>query len=235
MGPPATRARRTSRRRPAGLALALSLAFAASTGCGGHGGGAPEPPASPLVAGHGDAAGDYASQVHGARREKEIFFRDSPQSPAPASLRSTLAPLEYYPIDPSWRLTLPLRKDPRRPRLRIVTSSGELRRIVREGTVTFSREGRTLSLALYREEDQPSEGGYWVPFVDAAAGRETYPAGRYLDVRPEVDGRVVLDFNYAYNPYCAYGWNYSCPMAPPENRLPIVVAAGEKGFHRAGA
>ena len=187
-----------------------------------------------MISGHGDGRGDYATQVRAARADKERFFRDSPQSPVPPPLRSALAPLDYYPVDPSWRLTLPLRKDPERPRFQIVTSNGELRRIIKEGTVEFSREGRTLSLTLYREEDQPAASGYWVPFVDAAAGRETYPAGRYLDVPQETDGRVVLDFNYAYNPYCAYGWNYSCPVTPPENRIHIAVAAGEKGFHRTG-
>ena len=70
----------------------------------------------------------------------------------------------------------------------------------------------------------------FIPFVDAQAGKETYGAGRYLDPEVLPDGRLVLDFNLAYNPYCAYNERYSCPIPPAENRLEAVIQAGEKSY-----
>ena len=176
----------------------------------------------------------YAEEVLAHRRWKDALFKSGSKSPAPGALRAHLAPLEYYPVDPAWRLRLPVIRYPRPETFRLITNTGEARAISRVGRVEFARDGTNVKLQLYREvdEDSPAER-VWVPFIDAGSGRETYPAGRYLDGELMADGTVLLDFNLACNPYCAYGWNgYSCPLAPRENRLPIAVRAGEKGFHR---
>ena len=204
-----------------------------SPGIAAHGGSVPG--AAPGAGGASPAdPAAYAEEVLAHRRWKDALFKSSSKSPAPARFRAHLAPLEYYPVDPSWRLRLPVIRYPRPDTFRLITNTGEARAISRVGRVEFGRDGMDLKLQLYREvdEDLPPEK-VWVPFIDAGSGRETYPAGRYLDGELMADGTVLLDFNLAYNPYCAYGWNgYSCPLAPRENRLPIAVRAGEKGFHR---
>jgi uncharacterized protein (DUF1684 family) len=70
--------------------------------------------------------------------------------------------------------------------------------------------------------------GYFLPFADSMAGKETYGAGRYLEPLALMGGKVLVDFNYAYNPYCAYNDLYSCPLTPWENRLKVPIRAGEK-------
>ena len=73
-------------------------------------------------------------------------------------------------------------------------------------------------------------GSFFLPFVDATSGKETYGAGRYLDIELTHDGEIVVDFNYAYNPYCAYNEQWSCPLTPFENRVQVPIRAGEKNF-----
>ena len=76
-----------------------------------------------------------------------------------------------------------------------------------------------------------SMAGFFLPFVDSLAGQETYPAGRYVEVERLPNGKFQVDFNLAYNPYCAYNDQWSCPLTPAENRLKVAIRAGEKVFH----
>lgn len=202
------------------------------TGSGAPRSGGPDPAFMPPPA-HAPGGDPYVAAVQEERRQKDEYFRVSPESPVPAVDRGHFPPLDYYPVDPSWRITLALEPYPKPQTFELVTNLGERRVFRREAQVRFTRDGSAVSLQLYREIEPSGESAtLWVPFTDAAAGRETYPAGRYMDVTPDADGRVTLDFNRAYNPYCAYGWAFSCPMAPPENRMKIAVPAGERGFHR---
>jgi len=86
-------------------------------------------------------------------------------------------------------------------------------------------EGEEASLTVYS-----NEYGFFIPFVDSQAGKVTYGAGRYLDPELKEDGMLILDFNLAYNPYCAYNELYSCPIPPAENRLSVPIKAGEKNY-----
>jgi uncharacterized protein (DUF1684 family) len=92
--------------------------------------------------------------------------------------------------------------------------------------VSFEVRGEAVSLALY-DSGHP---GYFLPFRDATSGKASYGAGRYLDIEPNSDGTVTIDFNLAYNPFCAYNDAYSCPLPPTENWLQVPIEAGEKDF-----
>ena len=96
----------------------------------------------------------------------------------------------------------------------------------RAGIVRFNVAGEEVSLVLY----DTGHPGYFVPFRDKTSGTDTYGAGRYLDIDPNSDGTVTLDFNMAYNPLCAYNDAYSCPLPPVENWLTVAVEAGERDF-----
>jgi hypothetical protein len=175
---------------------------------------------------------DYAASVLEWRRHREEFFRTSPDSPVPKELRSAFPAPEYYAVEPSWRLSLPFLAYSDPETLDLITNTGERRALRRLGRVEFVRDGVRVQIHLYRADDKGQDTrSLWVPFTDSGAGRETYPAGRYVDAELQPDGTVLLDFNFAYNPYCAYGLsNYSCPMAPRENHLSIAIHAGERGY-----
>ena len=115
-----------------------------------------------------------------------------------------------------------------RQTIQMQTSTGDVQTYQRYGRFTFQVDGQTAELTIYGDE-----GGFFLPFVDSLAGQETYPAGRYLEPEQLPGGKFQVDFNLAYNPYCAYNEMWSCPLTPFENRLKVPIRAGEKIFHAA--
>lgn len=159
------------------------------------------------------------------RQEKDGFFGASPHSPLTADQRRTFAGLRYFPPNPALDLKLEVEAFPTLERVEMQTTTGEVQTYERYGRVRFAVEGQPVELTVYRNEH-----GYFLPFADALAGEETYGAGRYLEPEALPDGRLAVDFNLAYNPYCAYNDSWSCPITPRENRLAVPIRAGEKVF-----
>jgi uncharacterized protein (DUF1684 family) len=165
------------------------------------------------------------------RAGRDELFARHPQSPLPADRRAGFTGLDYFPFDPAARVTAEVAAaEPRRHELD--ASVGEPMAFVRFAVARFALGGAPCELELYWLDAYG--GGLFVPVADATSGAETYGAGRYLldtvkgaDLGTE-DGRLVLDFNLAYNPSCAYDPRWACPLAPPANRLPIPVRAGER-------
>ena len=168
----------------------------------------------------------YTKKILDARAEKDQAFRDEPE-PIPASKRDKLLPLRYYAPDASFNVPAELKLADQRPVFEMPTSTGKLRRMERVGVLEFSLKGQPMSLAAFVEEGQKVEQ-LFVPFADLTTGKETYPAGRYLDLHPTSTGFYAIDFNLAYNPTCAYNEQYDCPYPPPSNRLKVEIKAGEK-------
>lgn len=116
------------------------------------------------------------------------------------------------------------------------TSGSKTPRYFRYGMAKFSLNGKALQLTLFRNESLMSDSAYkdyiFLPFTDATSGDESYGGGRYIDLQLKdiVNNRLVIDFNKAYNPYCAYAKGYNCPIPPRENDLPIAIRAGEMDF-----
>jgi uncharacterized protein (DUF1684 family) len=168
------------------------------------------------------------------RHEKDVGFASDPDSPLPAAVRGAFRGLSYFPTDPTWRYAGWVERDPAPSQLQVATTSGKPRPCERWGRVTFLRGGRVVALHVYRLLDLPERAGgegLFLPFKDQTTGKETYPAGRYVDLVGPDGGPFVLDFNRAYNPSCAYGEpeRFQCPVTPAENALPIAVTAGERG------
>ena len=168
----------------------------------------------------------YAKTITEARAVKDKAFREEPE-PIPADKRDALLPLRYFPPDPSYAAPAELKLANERPVFEMPTSTGKLRRMERVGVLEFLLRGQPMSLAAFVEEGQPLEN-LFVPFADLTTGKETYPAGRYLDIRPTSTGFYTVDFNAAFNPTCAYNATYDCPYPPPSNRLKVEIKAGEK-------
>ena len=180
----------------------------------------------------------YHRRLSAERRRKDDAFRRAGWSPVPSTRRTTFAGLAYFQPDVAYRFA-GLRLEPIRPdeegTFPIQTSADRPRIAYRLGRFRFAVAGRDLALTAYRVGSSGSQA-LFVPFRDATSGRETYGAGRYLDIGVEPDGTYVVDFNLAYNPYCAYSDSYSCPLPPAENWLPVRIEAGERtADHPAGS
>jgi uncharacterized protein len=160
------------------------------------------------------------------RKEKDRFFRHDHQSPLTREQKRTFTGLKYFSENPSLDLEVTVEEFPAKDEIEMQTTTGDVQTYRRFGRFDFEVDGQPASLTIYE-----ADYGYFLPFVDSLANKETYPAGRYLEPEPIGDGKFRVDFNLAYNPYCAYNENYSCPLTPFENRLKVPIRAGEKIFH----
>lgn len=205
-------ARPVAMRLPSFVALALALLAACAS----------PPDAVPLP-----PLAERTADWNRWRAAKDSLFRTA-ESPLLPAQQARFETLDFFPYDSTLAFAVTLAPALERDTLRMATSTGAPRDYVRFGTFSFSSGGRTYRLTTF----QPIDGDLrlFLPFMDATSGRATYAAGRYLDLDPAQDGRYVLDFNYAYNPYCVYNPTYSCPLPPPENRLTLPVRAGERAF-----
>jgi hypothetical protein len=165
------------------------------------------------------------------REARDELFRAHPQSPLPVETRASFEALPYFEYDPELRVLASV-EQAEEARILISGSGEEPTPFRRFATAAFELDGEPHRLSLYWLEAYG--GGVFLPFGDATGGRETYGAGRYLldtvkgaDLG-EQDGRLVLDFNFAYNPSCLYDPRWACPLPPPENRLPVAIRAGER-------
>lgn len=112
----------------------------------------------------------------------------------------------------------------------LATSTGTTRKYVKQALLIFELNGVTDTLTLLQNLEDPSD--LFLPFTDETSGGDTYGAGRYLPLEPVSKEEIELDFNRAFNPYCAYSAEYSCPMPPRENHINTKVEAGEKNYHQ---
>jgi uncharacterized protein (DUF1684 family) len=177
-----------------------------------------------------DVGANAMSELEDFRADKDEFFRDHPQSPLRMEQRATFEGLSYFPPDDGLVIRAPLETEGVDLDEVIVmpTTTGGEQRYRRAGVVRFEVEGRPAQVTLYGSHEQDE---LFLPFRDATSGSESYGAGRYLEVDPPtMDGTVVIDFNYAYNPYCAYNPDWSCPIPPGENWLAVPIRAGERSF-----
>jgi uncharacterized protein (DUF1684 family) len=166
------------------------------------------------------------------RLAKDTDFKSGSNSPIPEPNRAGFHGLSYYPLDASLRFKVELHRYAGPKSIRIATNTGEIRSGLIYGYFEFQVAGEACKLQAYRLEDSSGRGpSLFIPFRDATSGKETYGAGRYVDLVENTSGVYDLDFNRAYNPYCAYNSEYSCPLPPAENTLDIPIRAGEKVFH----
>lgn len=169
------------------------------------------------------------------RQERDQIFAHHPQSALTPAQKATFTGLAYHPYDPTWRFEVAVDTAVEPTIFPIETAHDGIVRAQRVGQVALTVAGTQLSLSLFWLLGYG--GGLFLPFRDATNGQTTYGGGRYLldtikhaDLGQTPDGKLILDFNYAYNPSCAYNPQWSCPLAPPENWLPALVPVGEQAF-----
>ncbi len=162
------------------------------------------------------------------RAHRDEFFKSDSRSPLLPEQQAIFAGLSYYPEDPALRFEASINSEEvSQTPVEVDTSTTERKTFIPAGKVEIEVEGQTFQLLVFRE---PGRGRYFLPFRDATSGKETYGAGRYMDPQITPKDTLIVDFNYAYSPYCAYGPRWSCPLPPFENWLPVPIRAGEKSF-----
>lgn len=160
------------------------------------------------------------------RKLKDEFFAHDGNSPLTPGQKKDFKGLKYFPPNPELNLEVNVTEFPDKQRIEIQTNTGDIQVYERYGNFHLTVDGKPVQLTIFHNAN-----GYFLPFVDSLARKDTYPAGRYLDPEPLGNNRFHVDFNLAYNPYCAYNEYWSCPLTPFENHLNVPIRAGERLFH----
>lgn len=163
------------------------------------------------------------------RKDKDELFGTGDESPLTPQQKEGFKGLNYFPLNPNLIFrNLEIEAASKEGVVQIPTSAGDTQPFKKLGTIRFEVNGTPGELVVY---DSVDGSGVFLPFRDKTNESETYHDGRYVEVEVENGAIPELDFNYAYNPYCAYNDGFRCPITPEENTLPVEIKAGEKRFH----
>ena len=175
----------------------------------------------------GDSA--YLNSIRNYRSKKDDYMRTDQGSPFAAS-KTAFTRLKYFEIDPSYKIQATLDLLPAQEKVNIAMSDGTTESFSKYGSVSFTLGNSRQQLVIYQSDHDKNSGNFFLPFYDETSAFSTYGGGRYLDVEYHGGSGLVLDFNLAYNPFCAYVEGYSCPLPPAGNKLSVAVSAGEKKY-----
>lgn len=173
----------------------------------------------------------YVASIEKERADQQTFMREDPNSPFVLE-KKEFNGLSYFPVDARYKVKAKLEPIDNKEVMTLTTSDGSIQSYLPHAHAHFKIDGVACKLLLLEVMQMgPQRGTLFLAFGDATSGQETYGAGRYLAVK-KVRGatHIELDFNRAYNPYCAYVDNFSCPFPPKENVLPVAILAGEKQY-----
>jgi hypothetical protein len=169
------------------------------------------------------------SRLAAYRERRDEYYAHDAESPIDPDDRVTFEGLRYFPERPDLVFDVPI--DTSGPdvgeHVEFQTSDGQIKHYIRAGRIHAAVDGNPITLTVFKDVER---GRYFLPFRDGTSGQESYAGGRYLDPRQKPDGNLIVDFNFAYNPYCAYSEGWSCPIPPFENVIKTRIEAGEQAF-----
>lgn len=169
------------------------------------------------------------------QEDLNVSFADSLRSPLTKEDRDHFKGLDFFPVDKKFVVKARFVKAKRQKSFEMKTTTDRKPLYIKYGELHFSIDSTNLVLNVYKNIELSTKKGFadylFLPFSDLSNGKESYIGGRFLDMTIPKSTDVLIDFNKAYNPYCAYNFKYSCPIVPLENDLPIVIHAGVKKFH----
>ena len=176
---------------------------------------------------------EYIASIEKQRREKDEFMKNDPNSPFNFKGKVKFQPLKYFDVNPNFVFKSKLFEYPTKDTITIFGTKGEERKVIRFGFIKFEYDKKTYRLNIYQGNSKSGNEYFMIWFTDLTTGSETYGVGRYLDfeLNEDKDFIYTIDFNLAYNPYCAYNPDYTCAIPSKEDYLDLRVEAGEKNFH----
>lgn len=178
---------------------------------------------------------NYEKEIQSFQNEMNTEFADSAKSPLSTTDRLKFSKLDFYNTDTNYKITAKFIRTPYELPFAMKTTTTRAPMYVKYGEAIFKLKGTDCKLNIYQNIDLTKKEGYedylFLPFNDLTNGDESYGGGRYIDLKTTDSETIIIDFNKAYNPYCAYNHKYSCPIPPSENNLNIEIKAGVKKYH----
>lgn len=164
------------------------------------------------------------------QRELNSEFKDASKSPLKSKDRDKFKGLDFFTYDSTYVVEAEFKRTEGEKPFKMRTTTGLLPEYIKYGEITFELENEAFTLNVYQNQELLNEEGFedylFLPFLDDTNGDESYGGGRYIDLRVPDGNHLTVDFNTAYNPYCAYNEKYSCPIVPRENYISVAVRAG---------
>lgn len=169
----------------------------------------------------------YEEKIVERRTRYNRSFKNSPVSPLLEEQKENFKEMSYFPIDEKYNVTAEFSEISKLEEIMILSTKGDERKYFRYGFIVLEIDGVKIQLTLFK----PKQGDYlFLPFKDKTTGKGSYVNGRYVDITKLSKSEVLVDFNTAYNPLCAYNDTTNCTMTPPENILEVAIPAGQKKF-----
>lgn len=176
----------------------------------------------------------FIKETKKERAKKNREFLDLAHSPLLPQEIEDFSGLKYFPANPKYKVIATFQRVETPITFRMKTTTDRQPEYLTFAKITFDLMDKTLSLNVYQNVELSLKPGYedylFVPFTDETSADESYGGGRFIDLRQPTSNTIEVDFNRAYNPYCAYNHKYSCPIPPSENHLPVKIKAGEKNY-----
>ena len=171
------------------------------------------------------------------QKEMNAVFKDASKSPLTKRGLKKFRGLDFFPISANYKVVAKIIKTPDAPIFNFPTTTNRVAVYKKYGVISFFIDGNNFELAIYKEENPEFKykNNLFLPFFDKTNGKTTYEGGRFIDVLTtdeSKNGTIIIDFNKAYNPYCAYNNRYSCPITPRDNYLDIQIKAGVMAYKK---
>ncbi|MEP1258801.1 DUF1684 domain-containing protein [Algoriphagus sp.] len=173
---------------------------------------------------------DYIEKIEAERERQFKFIRFNFESPLTDEQKASLKKLNFYPIDPAYRVKARMVQIEGRKVREVPLTDGTKEKYIEHSWAEFELNGKPEKLLLLQAINEPDKRNFFLAFADSTSAVETYGGGRYINARQDGKNSITIDFNMAYNPYCAYNPDYGCPLPPRENLLEIAIPVGEKDY-----
>ncbi len=174
----------------------------------------------------------YLEKIEKERERQFKYIRFNVDSPLTEEQKRKFQRLTFYEVNPAYRVKARLLPIEEKKVREVPLTDGTTERYLEHSMAVFELEGKTHTLLLLQAMNETDMRNFFLAFADETSGRETYGGGRYLNVRQDGKNSITIDFNLAFNPYCAYNPDYACPLPPKENLLTIAVPVGEKNYDK---
>lgn len=174
----------------------------------------------------------YIEKIEKERDRQFKFIRFNIESPLTEEQRKDFKDLDFYPIDPAYKVRAKMIPVDDRKMMELPMTDGTVEKYLRHSFAEFELDGQTHRLLLLQSIKELDKRNFFLAYADATSGIETYGGGRYINLRQDGKNSITIDFNMAYNPYCAYNPDYACPLPPKENVMEIPIRAGEKDYKK---
>ncbi|MCC5936945.1 MAG: DUF1684 domain-containing protein [Lunatimonas sp.] len=184
------------------------------------------------LTGGGESPEQYRERIEAERERQYKYLKFNLESPLTEVQKRELEQLEFYPVDQSFLVKARMEPIETKKMVEVPLTDGSVEKYVRHSFAVFELDGKEVRLLLLQAAKEVDKRNFFLAFADATSGEETYGGGRYLNLRQDGQRSITIDFNLAYNPYCAYNPDYACPIPPRENILEIPIRAGEKNYDK---